>query len=163
MFWHKHSSNAAETNGPDESRDNKRVGNLDGRQSELQERTVRSYAFPRILEQVVDAHPKDGWPDAPFAALGSRYQLVQMLSLRDPLDARYINDSHQVPYWLRTTANLPTSVGGTGETQRMGLSPQPPLSPYQVEDWKQQLYNNIPLIGKGPGTAFVVPASQISD
>lgn len=149
--------NREKERNPQEIKDTARAG-----AQRTSPRLSPSAAFPRVLE-FVDMHQKDGYPDSPYGALGSRYQLVQMLSLRDPMDARYINDSHQVPYWLRTTANLPGSTGGTGEIQRMGLSPAPPLSPYQVEDWRQQLYDRIPLIGNGPGTAWVVPTAQTPD
>lgn len=132
-----------------------RTSRVDDRQSRI--RTMGG--FKPILDYV-DLHQRDGYPDSPLAAFGSRYQLVQMLSLRDPLDARWLNDTlaGEMPYWLRTTYNV-------HEEQRFGMSPQPPASPYQVIDWHQQAYAGVPEIGHGPGTILMrdIPMSQMAD
>lgn len=129
--------------------------NLDQRQRDV--RTV--VGFKPILGYV-DMHQRDGYPDVALSAFGSRYQLVQMLSLRDPVDGVWLNDTlaGEMPYWLRTNANV-------HEEQRMAHSPSSPASAYQLQDWHEQAYAGVPTIGGGPGTILMrdIPMSQAAD
>lgn len=123
--------------------------------SELQRRTVRVVAFPAIFGYL-DRAPKDGYPDSPRVAFGSRFQGTQALSLRSPDDTRWLLDSQGTPIWLRTTKHV-------WEPQRNAHAPGPAASPYGVEQWHVDAYRGVPPVGHGPGSMLIVPLSQISD
>jgi hypothetical protein len=131
------------------------VGDPRGQQSkrsERQENQTQAWGFPPIFSHL-DTHPKDGFPDSPMAAFGSRYQLVQMLSLRDPDDVRWLQDNHPTPPWLRTSPIV-------WEAQRSALEPDAGTSPYILEAWHADAYRGVPHIGRGPGSTLVVPLAN---